>query len=67
MTLDTNTGTISGTPTTANTYNFTVTATNDSGNDSKQFSLTIDPKQTVSVTGVTLDQAELSQIGRAHV
>ena len=60
LTLDTNTGTISGTPTTANTYNFTVTATNDSGNDSKQFSLTIDPKQTVSVTGVTLDQAELS-------
>ena len=37
-----------------------MTATNDSGNDSKQFSLTIDPKQTVSVTGVTLDQAELS-------
>ena len=54
--LDTNTGTISGTPTTANTYNFTVTATNDSGNDSKQFSLTIDPKQTVSVTGVTLNK-----------
>ena len=60
LTLDTNTGTISGTPTTANTYNFTVTATNDSGSDSKQFSLTIDPKQTVSVTGVTLDKAELS-------
>ena len=60
LTLDTNTGTISGTPTTANTYNFTVTATNDSGNDSKQFSLTIDPKQTVSVTGVTLDKTTLS-------
>ena len=53
-------GTISGKPTTANTYTFTVTATNASGSDSKQFSLTIDPKQTVSVTGVTLDQAELS-------
>ena len=59
MTLDSSGG-ISGTPTAEGTSTFMVTATNDSGNDSKQFSLTIDPKQTVSVTGVTLDQAELS-------
>ena len=60
MTLNKSTGEISGTPTSAGASTFTVTATNDSGSDSKQFSLTIDPKQTVSVTGVTLDQAELS-------
>ena len=56
LTLDTNTGTISGTPTTANTYSFTVTATNDSGSDSKAFTLTV----TQPVTSVTLDQAELA-------
>ena len=60
LTLNKSTGEISGTPTSAGASTFTVTATNDSGSDSKQFSLTIDPKQTVSVTGVTLDQAELS-------
>ena len=34
-------GTISGKPTTADTYTFTVTATNASGSDSKEFTLTI--------------------------
>ena len=34
-------GTISGKPTTAGTYTFTVTATNASGSDSKEFTLTI--------------------------
>lgn len=52
-------GTITGTPTTANTYNFTVTATNDSGSDSKEYTLTIDPKPTVAVTGVTLEPDKL--------
>lgn len=44
-------GTITGTPTTANTYNFTVTATNDSGSDSKELTLTISkpvPTYTIS-------------------
>ena len=49
-------GTITGTPTTAKTYNFTVTATNASGSDSKQFSLMV----TQPVTGVTLNPASLS-------
>ena len=39
--LTLNGNTISGTPTTANTYKFTVTATNNSGSDSKEFTLTI--------------------------
>ena len=60
LSLNESTGAITGTPTAAGTYNFTVKAENSYGSDSKQFSLTIDPKQTVSVTGVTLDKAELS-------
>ena len=51
-----NDGTISGTPTAAGASTFTVTATNDSGSDSKQLTLTV----TQPVTGVTLDQAELA-------
>ena len=50
-------GTITGTPTTADTYTFTVTATNASGSASKEFTLAI---TSVSVTDVTLDKAELS-------
>ena len=56
MTLGSSTGVISGTPTTADTYTFTVTATNESGSDSKVYTLTI---QSVPVTDVTLDQTEL--------
>ena len=60
LTLDTNTGTISGTPTTANTYSFTVTATNDSGSDSKEYELTINAPQNIPVNGVTLNPTLLS-------
>ena len=49
-------GTITGTPTAAGASTFTVTATNDSGSDSKEYTLTIAPKQTVSVTGVSLNK-----------
>ena len=52
-------GTISGTPTTAGTFDFTVTATNSAGSDSKKFSLTIQ-SATVPVTGVTLSETALS-------
>ena len=41
LTLDVNTGRIYGTPTTAGTYTFTVTATNDSGSDSKKYTIQI--------------------------
>ena len=53
-------GKITGTPTTAGASTFTVTATNDSGSDSKEYTLTIDPKPTVAVTGVTLNKTELA-------
>lgn len=49
LTLDSD-GTISGTPTTANTYTFTVTATNDAGSDSKEFTLTIGVATVYSIT-----------------
>ena len=52
-------GTISGTPTAAGTYSFTVTATNDYGSDSKEFTLTIDQQGTIHVTSVSLDKASL--------
>ena len=43
-------GTISGTPTTASTYKFTVTATNDNGSDSKEFTLSINEETMYSLT-----------------
>ena len=57
LTLDTSTGEITGTPTTADTYTFTVTATNTAGSDSKEYTLII---KSVPVTGVKLDKTELS-------
>ena len=47
LTLNESTGTISGNPTTAGTYNFTVKATNSGGSDSEQLSITISPAATV--------------------
>ena len=54
-----NDGTITGTPTAAGTYSFTVTATNDYGSDSKEFTLTIDQQGTIHVTSVSLDKTSL--------
>lgn len=57
LALDPATGTISGTPTAAGTFDFTVTAANASGSASQAYTLTI---KAVPVTGVTLDKTELS-------
>lgn len=43
-------GKITGTPTTAGTYKFTVTATNNAGSDSKEFTLTIGVAPVYSIT-----------------
>ena len=59
LTLDESTGVISGTPTAQSTSNFTVTATNDYGSDSKEFTLTIDQQGTIHVTSVSLDKTSL--------
>ena len=50
LTLDNSTGVITGTPTTADTYNFTVTAENSAGSDEKTFTLTIGVAPVYSIT-----------------
>ena len=52
-------GTISGTPTTAGTYSFTVTASNSGGSDSEQLSITISSATNIPVESVSLDKANL--------
>ena len=53
-------GTISGKPTTDGTFTFTVTATNDSGSDSKDFTLKIDKPAFIPVTGLELNKSTLT-------
>ena len=55
LTLNESTGEISGTPTNADAYTFTVKAENNAGSDSKAFILTV----TQPVTSVTLDKNTL--------
>lgn len=50
LNLNKDTGEIFGTPTTADTYNFTVTAKNSAGSDSKEFTLTIGVAPVYSIT-----------------
>lgn len=54
LTLDNSTGVITGTPTTADTYNFTVTATNNAGSDDKKITLTIGVAPVYSITAEPL-------------
>ena len=57
--LSLNGNTISGTPTTAGTYSFTVTASNSGGSDSEQLSITISSATNIPVESVSLDKANL--------
>lgn len=50
LSLNESTGVITGTPTTADTYNFTVTAENSAGSDDKKFTLTIGVAPVYSIT-----------------
>ena len=54
-----NDGTITGIPTAQGESTFTVTATNDYGSDSKQFTLTIEAATDVSVESVSLNMTTL--------
>lgn len=54
LSLNESTGEISGTPTTADTYNFTVTAENSAGSDEKTFTLTIGVAPVYSITAEPL-------------
>ncbi len=58
LSLDADTGAITGTPTTAGSSTFTVKAENSAGFTTNQYTLNIKPA-TVSVTGVKLDKTEL--------
>ena len=58
--LSLNGNTISGTPTTAGTSTFTVKAENDYGNDSTQFTLTIEAAANVPVDRVALSPSTLN-------
>ena len=53
-------GKIIGTPTTAGTSTFTVTAENSCGSDNKELSITISAPASVSVTGVSLNKDSLN-------
>ena len=50
LTFDQNTGTISGTPTTAGNYSFVVTATNTVGQATATYTITIDPDPAATTT-----------------
>ncbi len=60
LSINESTGEITGTPTAEGSSTFTVKAENGYGSDSREYTLTIAPKQTVSVTGVTLSAASLT-------
>jgi len=60
LTLNTSTGAITGTPTTAGTFNFTITATNSFGTDADPFALTI------SAGGVPPPLPPVAQIPRCR-
>lgn len=60
LSLDASTGVISGTPTAEGGSTFTVTAANDYGSDSKEFTLSIDKPVVIPVTGVKLDKTSLT-------
>lgn len=59
LTLDADTGAITGTPTTDGQFQVTVTATNSVDSASKDYTLNIKPA-TVSVTGLKLDKESLT-------
>lgn len=59
------TGVISGAPTSANTYNFTVKASNGGGSDTKQLTLTIAPA-TATPPAITTDSLNDGVVGVAY-
>lgn len=60
LSLNVNTGAITGTPTVTGSSTFTVTAQNSYGSDSRELSVTISARATVPVTGVSLDRSALT-------
>jgi hypothetical protein len=68
LTLDANTGEISGTPTTAETANFTITATDDNGcTGSQAYSIVIQPCPTITVSPATLPDGSVGSAYNQNV
>src|SRR5438105_3678922 len=62
LSVNTSTGLISGTPTTAGTYSVTISATNSSGTGSATLTLTINPPDPV----ITRTSTDTAQVGVAY-
>ncbi len=60
LTLDSNTGVISGTPTAEGTSTFTVTAANGNGSHSKELTLVVEKPAFVPATGMRLSKESLT-------
>ena len=60
LSLNANTGLISGTPKTAGPSTFTVKAENAVGSVTKEFTITISPAGSIPTTGISLDKPTLS-------
>ena len=56
------TGVISGKPTVADTYYFTVRATNNSGDDQRELSITINTTRSIAVTTSGFDSLKVGQV-----
>ena len=66
LSLDPNTGTITGTPTTAGAYTFTVTATDADGNVvNTNFNLTVRP--TLALTAATLSDGTIGKVYQTQI
>lgn len=60
LSLDVSTGVIFGTPKAEGVSTFTVEVANDYGSDSREFTLSIDKSEVISVTGVKQDKPSLT-------
>lgn len=60
LSMEANTGMISGRPTAEGESTFTATATNVYGSDSREFTLSIDKSEVIPVTSVKLDKTSLT-------
>ena len=64
LSLNVNTGVITGTPTTAGTFIFTVMADNSAGNDTKELSIVINPAQVAPT--ITTNSLPAGTVGSAY-
>jgi PKD repeat protein len=66
LSLNANTGAITGTPTTAGDVTFTVTATNGAGSDTKEFTVRISATAHTTAPTITTDSLPVGIVGTAY-